>query len=63
MSQFNLSNLKRSQLVIIPAILAAYSMGGKETFLGMNSEQVFVVLLAVVVINLIFECRKMGKDD
>ena len=37
-------------------------MGGKETFLGMKSEQVFVVLLAVVVINLILECRKMGKD-
>ena len=62
MSQFNLSNLKRSQIVIIPAILAAYSMGGKEIFLGMKSEQVFVVLLAVVVINLILECRKMGKD-
>ena len=63
MSQFNLSTIKRSQLIIIPSMLAAYNMGNKDTFLGVNSDLVFFIMLAIVVINLIVECREISKKD
>ena len=37
--------------------------GNKDTFWGVNSDLVFFIMLAIVVINLIVECREISKKD
>jgi hypothetical protein len=63
MSKINLKALKKSQVATLPAMLAAYGMGQRDEFLGINSSLLFVFMLVIVVVNFFRECQATVTNE
>jgi hypothetical protein len=65
MSRFNLTGLKKSQVAILPGMLAAYAMGQRDELFGISSTLIFALMMLVVVVNMYLEyiATRGAKSD